>query len=111
MPWEVPLKFVVKNDNPHIPNTVTIRVEVTAKDDAGHIFFTADVPATTTEFVFPVGPGTPVPPGEYALRLAGLSSEGAISNEYSVLLEVQPPIPDVPHLAAMPATRLVAPPT
>lgn len=109
MAWEVPLSFVVRDDDPHLPKTDKIRVSVTDLHDPQHVYFTADLPATTTDFVFPVGPDTTVPPGDYCLRLVGLSVDGAVSNDYSVLLQVDPPIPATPALAKIPATRLIVP--
>jgi hypothetical protein len=110
-PWEVPLQFVVDTSDKTHPAVATIRLEVTPPADPATVIFTADLPASTTEFLLPVGEGTSIPQGAYALRLCGISAGGVISDEYSCWLNVSPPAPDKVTLAVQPVTRIPAVPT
>lgn len=114
MAWQVELTWTIDTSNPLLPPLDTVRIEVTAPDSETPIF-TIDVPAASKTYMLQVGDGTPIPVGDYSLRLRGLNTTlHSISEEFSTWLHVAPPAPATPTLKYTPATELTppaAPPT
>jgi hypothetical protein len=108
--WQVALQFNAQPPNPLYPPATIVRVVVTECMDPSKIYFSVDYPVTTTSCTFPVGPGTPVLPGKYALRAYGIAATGTVSDQYSVLLDVVDPSPVTPTLISVPTIQLIPPP-